>query len=130
MGTEISSYIDTKARTFSTVLTQIEACLNSRPLVPIPHDDDGVEALTPGHFLIGKPLEALPDPAFSYRKISILRRWHLCQSLVRQFWKRWSREYIRILQRFNKWHHPTRNIASGETLLSYEKATSSPPSGQ
>ena len=102
---------------FNTVLTQIEACLNSRPLVPIPHDDDGVETLTPGHFLIGRPLEALPDPAFSYRKISILRRWHLCQSLVRQFWKRWSLEYIRILQHFNKWHHPIRNIASGDIVV-------------
>ena len=43
----------------STLLTQIEACLNSRPLVPLPSDDDGIEALTPGHFLIGQPLQAL-----------------------------------------------------------------------
>ena len=40
---------------FTTVLAQIEACLNSRPLSPLPCDDDGVEALTPGHFLIGRP---------------------------------------------------------------------------
>ena len=86
---------------FSTVLTQIEACLNSRPLVPIPHDDDGVEALIPGHFLIGR----------SCIKISILQRWHLCQSLVCQFWKRRS---LRILQ---YWHHPTRNIASGDIVV-------------
>ena len=72
---------------FSTILTQIEACLNSRPLVPLPHDDDGVEALTPGHFLIGRPLEALPDPAFSYRNVSLLKRWHLSQALLRQFWQ-------------------------------------------
>ena len=31
------------------VLSQIEACLNSRPLVALPLADDGVEALTPGH---------------------------------------------------------------------------------
>ena len=37
----------------STVLTQIEACLNSRPLVPLTCNEDGLEALTPGHFLIG-----------------------------------------------------------------------------
>ena len=48
------------------MLTQVEACLNSRPLVSLPCDDDGVEALTPGHFLIGRPMEALPDPLFSY----------------------------------------------------------------
>ena len=34
---------------FATVLCQIEACLNSRPLAPMPCDDDGLEALTPGH---------------------------------------------------------------------------------
>ena len=71
---------------YSTVLSQIEACLNSRPLVPLPHEGDGVEALTPGHFLIGRRMEALPDPAFSFRKMSLLERWHLCQALVRQFW--------------------------------------------
>ena len=34
----------------STVLTQIEACLNSRPLTRMYCNDDGVEALTPGTF--------------------------------------------------------------------------------
>ena len=37
-----------------TVLSQIESCLNSRPLTPLPRpnkeDSDGIEALTPGHF--------------------------------------------------------------------------------
>ena len=55
----------------TTVLSQIEACLNSRPLVALPCNDDGVEALTPGHFLIGRPLEALPNPAVSFRSLSL-----------------------------------------------------------
>ena len=59
----------------STVLAQIEACLNSRPLVPVNvPDDDSIEVITPGHFLIGRPLCALPDPAFSYRSVSLLKR--------------------------------------------------------
>ena len=72
----------------STLLTQIEGCLNSRPLVPFHGDDDGIEALTPGHFLIGRPLQALPDNPFIYcDSISLFRRWRLCQALLLHFWK-------------------------------------------
>ena len=70
----------------STLLTQIEACLNSRPLIPLPNDDDGIEALTPGHFLIGKPLTALPEVTPT-GCTSLLKRWQLCKSLLRHFWK-------------------------------------------
>ena len=49
---------------FTTVLAQVESCLNSRYLISLPLDDDGIGALTPGHFLISRPLEALPDPFF------------------------------------------------------------------
>ena len=101
----------------TTVLTQIEACLNSRPLSAVTQEDDGVEALTPGHFLIGRPLEALPDPSQSFNPLSVLRRWHLCQALIRHFWQRWSREYLISLRRFTKWHHPTNNLAVGDIVL-------------
>ena len=70
----------------TTILTQIESCLNSRPLAPLPCDEDSLEALTPGHFLIGQPLESIPDPSLSYRNLSLLKRWYLCQSVVRHFW--------------------------------------------
>ena len=103
-----------------TVLTQIESCLNSRPLVPLPSDDDGIEVLTPGHFLIGRPLESLPDPAFSYRPLSLLSRWYLCQALVRHFWQRWSSEYLSSLRRYVKWHHPSRNIQVGDVVVLLE----------
>ena len=54
----------------STVITQIEAYLNSRPLLLLNvADDDGIQALTPGHFLIAQPLMALPDPSLSYRPV-------------------------------------------------------------
>ena len=108
----------------TTILTQVEACLNSRPLIPINSpDDDGIEVLTPGHFLIGQPLCTLPDPSFSYRSVSLLRRWHLCQNLVRHFWKRWSAEYLSSLNRYNKWHHPSRNLSVGDLVVLKEDGT-------
>lgn len=105
---------------FSTVIAQIEACLNSRPLVALSCNDDGIEALTPGHFLIGRPLESLPDPSFSYRQLSLLRRWHLCQNLVRHFWQRWSQEYLSSLRKYTKWHKPTRNMSTGDVVIMHE----------
>ena len=101
----------------STVLCQIEAVLNSRPLTPLSNEGEA-EALTPGHFLVGRPLEALPDPRdISERPISSLRRWSLCQSLVKHFWKRWSSEYLVTLQRLNKWQHPLRNLEVDDIVL-------------
>lgn len=105
---------------FTTILTQIESCLNSRPLVPLACDDDGVDVLTHGHFLIERPLESLPDPAFSYRSISLLCRWHLCQNLVRHFWHRWSSEYLASLRKYTKWRHPSRNASIGDVVILQE----------
>ena len=45
----------------TTILVQIEACLISRPLTNLPEASDELEVLTPGHFLAGRPLSALPD---------------------------------------------------------------------
>jgi hypothetical protein len=106
---------------FTTVLTQVEACLNSRPLVPINSaNDDGIEVLTPGHFLIGKPTTALPDPQISYKSISVLRRWHLCQCLIRHFWQRWENEYLSSINKYNKWKYPSRNVAPGDVVILQE----------
>ena len=103
------------------VLAQIEACLNSRPLVPLNEpDEDGIEALTPGHFLIGRPLCALPDPSSSYGRLSLLKRWDLCQNLSRHFWKRWSAEYLTTLNKLCKWKNPTRNLKVSDVVVSKE----------
>ena len=105
---------------FTTILTQVEACLNSRPLTPLSCDSDSVKALTPGHFLIGKPIESLPDTSFSYRALPLLFRWHLCQSIVRHFWQRWSAEYVTSLRYLTKWQHPTRNFQVGDIVVQQE----------
>lgn len=44
----------------TTLLVQVEACLNSRPITAISDDHTEPFALTPGHFIIGEPLITLP----------------------------------------------------------------------
>lgn len=65
---------------FCAILTQVEACSNSRPLTPVNvADDDGIQVRTPGHFLIGKLLAVLSDPSFSYRSVSVATLAHLSE---------------------------------------------------
>ncbi|XP_011883841.1 PREDICTED: uncharacterized protein LOC105570991 [Vollenhovia emeryi] len=81
----------------STLLTQIEAVLNSRPLSPLSDDPDDVNALTPGHFLIGTAISTIPEPSLESVKSSHLTRWQLNRQMLESFWTRWSRE---CLQRY------------------------------
>ncbi len=113
----VASNVKMTFEELSTLLAQVEACLNSRPLVALPADDDGIEALTPGHFLVGRPLEALPDSPSSFRPLPVLARWHLCQALVRHFWQRWSGEYLHSLRRYSKWHNASRNVSVGDVVI-------------
>ncbi|XP_073821413.1 uncharacterized protein [Musca autumnalis] len=43
-----------------TMLAEVEAVLNSRPIAPLSPDPNDVEALTPGHLLVGAGLRSLP----------------------------------------------------------------------
>ncbi|XP_050356528.1 uncharacterized protein LOC126777526 [Nymphalis io] len=88
----------------STVLTQVEACLNSRPLSVLCDDINDLLPLTPGHFLIGEPILNVTDVDYSDKKCTGLERWHLTQKMVNDFWKRWSKEYLLTLANRYKWN--------------------------
>ncbi|KAF2901467.1 hypothetical protein ILUMI_04721 [Ignelater luminosus] len=53
-----------------TTLAQAEACLNSRPLIPLTSETDllHISVLTPAHFLVGEPLTAIPEPDLTHWK--------------------------------------------------------------
>ncbi|TDG38284.1 hypothetical protein AWZ03_015294 [Drosophila navojoa] len=79
----------------ATVLVEVEAILNSRPMIaPSSNPNDG-EVLTPGHFLIGGTLTPLPlvstEPVVD-AKLTILKRCQLISNIKRRFWIDWSRD--------------------------------------
>ncbi|XP_053687244.1 uncharacterized protein LOC128736781 [Sabethes cyaneus] len=49
----------------TTILTQVEAVMNSRPLTPLSEDPDELDVLTPGHFLTGASLLTIPEPDYA-----------------------------------------------------------------
>ncbi|KAF8788533.1 hypothetical protein HNY73_006564 [Argiope bruennichi] len=101
----------------TTLVTQIEAVLNSRPLCPLSADPADIQPLTPGHFLVGAPLLSIPEPSDSLTNISLSSRWSLIQSLRSKFGERWSQEYLNSLQFRAKWKLPQLNIKPGQLVL-------------
>lgn len=87
----------------TTLFTKIEAILNSRPLCPLSTDPMDLEVLTPGHFLIGQPLVALPEYPYTELKDSRLSRYQQIQKMSQHFWLRWRNEYLHTLQQRCKW---------------------------
>ena len=108
-----------------TVFAQVKACMNSRHLTLLESNgEEGIEGLTPGNFLVEKHLTSIPDSPPSHQlHLSLLRRWHLCQTLARHFWRRWSDKYLVTLNNLNKWWHPTRNVQLGDIVLIREDNT-------
>ena len=102
---------------FSTITTQIEACLNSRPLLAMDsHSPDGVQTLTPGHALIGRPLVAYPETQIPPTAITH-NRWTLQQGIVQSFWNAWSGEYFRHMQTTRKWNQKKKNLCVGDVVM-------------
>lgn len=105
---------------FNTVIVQVEATLNSRPLMPISSDPNDLQALTPGHFLLLETPSSLPEPA-PPANVGLHARWTLIQQIVRSFWNRWSREYLCTLQQRTKWTKLGPNTAEGSLVLIREQ---------
>lgn len=101
----------------STVLTQIEACLNSRPLCQMSTDPQDVNPLTPAHFLVGQPLTTIPEPDRSSLRLNQLDRWELVQKLNCDFWNRWHKEYLSTLQPRKKWQTIKDNLKENDLVV-------------
>lgn len=104
-----------------TVVTEIEGILNSRPLTPLSNDPNDLQALTPGHFLIGEPMTSrIQDHS---HQGSLTKTWSKLKVLRTEFWKRWSNEYLHQLQQRSKWTRETKNLATGTLVLVKEDNT-------
>ena len=81
-----------------TILVEIEAVINSRPLTYVFDDSDGISyPLTPSQLINGRNLEMLPNERHhevvsTYESLSRRGRFH--RKLLTQFASRWKNEYL------------------------------------
>lgn len=79
----------------NTIVISAEAVMNSRPYLPVHSTDpDGVCPLTPGHFLVGRPLCALPMRVDTESKVQNVRHWELVKRMEYQHWKEFRHTYL------------------------------------
>lgn len=96
---------------------QVEAVLNSRPLVPQSDDPNDFTVITPGHFLTGDSLLAIPESSIGGESVAIGKRYRLLRKLRDDFWTQWSSEYLSRLQNRPKWRKITDNMKINDMVL-------------
>ncbi|XP_076302047.1 uncharacterized protein LOC143220243 [Lasioglossum baleicum] len=102
---------------FTTLLCQVEACLNSRPISPLTDDPHDFTVLTPGHFLIGVPLTTVPEETVLNANENRLARYQRVRHMYEHFWRAWSHDYLHSLQQRHKWTKETPNIRVERIVL-------------
>lgn len=110
------------AEELQTMLVEVEAVLNSRPIAPLSNDPSDGEALTPGHLLIGESLASLPQGSHQEEvvKLPYWKRWRLICELKLTFWQYWEKDYVRSLQARAKWLQEQPDLAVGKLVLVHE----------
>ena len=100
-----------------TVLCEVEAIINGRPITKASMDPHDLEALTPNHLLLLKALPSLPPGVFQEADMYARRRWKQVQYMSDLFWKRWVKEYLPQLQERQRWSGVKRNLVPGDLVL-------------
>lgn len=105
----------------ATVMAEIEAILNSRPLFSISNDPSDPQVITPAHYLIGRPLTAPAEPSLEDINVHRLSRWQHLQLMREHFWRAWTKDYLNSLQPRKKNLRKTTNLRPGLVVLLHDK---------
>ena len=102
----------------STLLHEVSAIINCRPLSHVNLSDSCIEPLTPNHLLTQKSRVVLAPPGeFVRQDLYLSKRWRRVQYLANIFWTRWRTEYLESINKRRKWTGQQRNISVNDIVL-------------
>ena len=78
----------------STLMCEVEAIVNGRPITKLSDDPRDLEPLMPNHLLLLQAGPAVPPGIFSKQDCYNKRRWRQVQYLADVFCRRWVREFL------------------------------------
>lgn len=82
--------------TLATLLCEVEAIVNCRPLTHVSVGPSDAIALTPFHFLLGSSSN-LPIIQSDSADLCSRKQWRVAQRLADMFWGRWLKEVLPCL---------------------------------
>ena len=106
----------------STLFCNVASIVNSRPLTPVSDDPNDFEPITPNHLLLLRSGYTLPADVFVKGDCYSKRRWRQIQYLADEFWRRWVREYLPLLQ-LRQGVGSDVSVKKGEVVLVGDKTT-------
>lgn len=105
----------------STLMAEVTAIINFRPLIAVSSDPEAPLILTPSMLLTQK-VGVTPIPPEDSTAANLLKyQWKRVQALANIFWARWRREYLSTVQCRRKWHSTRRNLEEGDVVLLKDK---------
>ncbi|XP_063733027.1 uncharacterized protein LOC134860115 [Eleginops maclovinus] len=99
-----------------TLMAEVTAILNARPLVPVSNDPENPFILTPSMLLTQKVGVPPPPGDFTGRDL-LTKQWRQVQALSNLFWNRWRQVYLSTLQSRKKWTRSHQNLQDGDIVL-------------
>ena len=101
-----------------TLIVEVEALINSRPLTPVDVAESDLQPLSRTMLLTMKHKVVLPPPgSFAPPDLYCRRRWRRAQHLLNVFWERWRREFLAAQQRRSKWTRVQENVGTDDIVL-------------
>ena len=97
-------------------MCNVEIIVNNRPITRNNVDIDDDNPLTPNHLLLHHGNDSVSIGVFFSADL-YNKRWRAAQLLIERFWKKWTRQYMTLLQARAKWRTVNVNLKVGDLVL-------------